>query len=284
MNDFNQTDTEDKSWLDRLTHFLSGTPQSKSDLAGVLSLATENDIIDADARTIMEGALAVSEMQVRDIMIPRAQMVCIKLDADLDEALPQIIHSGHSRYPVIDESPDNVVGILLVKDLLPMLLNKEATFELGNLMREIVRVPESKRLNVLLRDFRQNRNHMAIVIDEYGGVAGLVTIEDVLEEIVGEIEDETDHEEHAQIRKISDKTYFVQALTEIDDFNEFFKCDFSDDEFDTIGGLVINALGHLPTRNETTVLEGFEFRVVNADQRKLHSLRVTVLDQNEDED
>jgi magnesium and cobalt transporter len=280
VNDHN-SDTEERSWLDRLTHFLSGIPQSKADLEGVLSLATENEIIDADARTIMEGALNVSDMQVRDIMIPRAQMVCIKADATLEEALPQIIHAAHSRYPVIDDSPDNVVGVLLAKDLLPLLLTRDAPFDLRTLVRPAVIVPESKRLNVLLRDFRLNRNHMAIVIDEYGGVAGLVTIEDVLEEIVGDIEDETDQDENLSIRKIGDDAFFVQALTPIEDFNAFFATDLSDEEFDTIGGLVINAFGHLPSRNETTRFEGFEFRVVNADQRKLHSLRVTRLTDND---
>lgn len=275
MQDTQQTDNDERSWLERLTHFLSGTPQSKADLEGVLSLAADNEIIDEDARTIMEGALSVSDMQVRDIMIPRAQMTVIKVDAELDEALPQVIHAAHSRYPVIDDSLDNVVGILLAKDLLQLLLNRDTEFSIRTLMRPAVVVPESKRLNVLLREFRQNRNHMAIVIDEYGGVAGLVTIEDVLEEIVGEIEDETDIDEGRDIRRISTRDFFVQAQTPIDDFNEYFKCDLSDDEFDTIGGLVVNAFGHLPVRNETTQFDNFEFKVVNADQRKLISLRVT---------
>ena len=275
MNDSYTTDNDDRSWVEKLTHFLSGVPQSRSDLKGVLSLAAENEIIDEDARTIMEGALSVSDMQVRDIMIPRAQMVVIKADIDLQEALPQIVHAGHSRYPVIDDSLDNVVGILLAKDLLPLILSRDSDFDLRVLMRPTVVVPESKRLNVLLREFRQNRNHMAIVIDEYGGVAGLVTIEDVLEEIVGEIEDETDTAEGRNIRKISDSDYFVQAQTPIDDFNDYFDVELSDEEFDTIGGLVVNAFGHVPARNDTTTFDGFEFRVVNADQRRLLSLRVT---------
>ncbi len=275
VQDTQNADNDDRSWLERLTHFLSGTPQSKADLEGVLSLAADNEIIDDDARNIMEGALSVSDMQVRDIMIPRAQMTVIKVDADLDEALPQVIHAAHSRYPVIDDSLDNVVGILLAKDLLQLLLNRDSSFNIRTLMRPAVVVPESKRLNVLLREFRQNRNHMAIVIDEYGGVAGLVTIEDVLEEIVGEIEDETDVDEGRFIRRISNTDFFVQAQTPIDDFNEFFNCNLSEEEFDTIGGLVVNALGHLPARNETVSFDGFEFKVVNADQRKLISLRVT---------
>ena len=214
-------------------------------------------------------------MQVRDIMIPRAQMTVIKIDADLDEALPQIIHAAHSRFPVIDDNLDNVIGILLAKDLLPLVLEREPEFDLRSLLRPAVVVPESKRLNVLLREFRQNRNHMAIVIDEYGGVAGLVTIEDVLEEIVGEIEDETDVDEGRDIRKISPTEFFVKAQTPIEDFNEHFGVTFSNEEFDTIGGLVVNAFGHMPTRSETTYLERFEFKVVNADQRRLLSLRVT---------
>ena len=179
MNDSNN-EHEDRSWLDRLSQFLSGTPQNRADLEGLLDLAASNELIDDDAKTIMEGALSVSDMQVRDVMIPRAQMTVIKVDADLAEALPQIIHAAHSRYPVIDDGLDNVVGILLAKDLLPLVMERDREFNLKSLLRPAVVVPESKRLNVLLREFRQNRNHMAIVIDEYGGVAGLVTIEDVL--------------------------------------------------------------------------------------------------------
>lgn len=275
MNDFQSNEGDERSWLERLTHFLSGTPQNRADLKGFLDLAVSNELIDDDAKTIMEGALSVSDMQVRDIMIPRAQMTVIKIDAELNEALPQIIHAAHSRFPVIDDNLDNVAGILLAKDLLPLILEREHRFDLRDLLRPAVVVPESKRLNVLLREFRQNRNHMAIVIDEYGGVAGLVTIEDVLEEIVGEIEDETDVDEGRDIRRISPTDFFVKAQTPIDDFNEHFGVQFSDEEFDTIGGLVVNAFGHVPTRNETTYLDRFEFKVVSADQRRLISLRVT---------
>jgi len=273
VNDSNN-EPEDRSWLDRLSQFLSGTPQNRADLEGLLDLAASNELIDDDAKTIMEGALSVSDMQVRDVMIPRAQMTVIKVDADLAEALPQIIHAAHSRYPVIDDGLDNVVGILLAKDLLPLVMERDREFNLKSLLRPAVVVPESKRLNVLLREFRQNRNHMAIVIDEYGGVAGLVTIEDVLEEIVGEIEDETDVDEGRDIQRINGNEFFVTAQTPIEDFNSYFSVAFSDEEFDTIGGLVVNAFGHVPTRNETTHLERFEFKVVNADQRRLISLRV----------
>lgn len=274
MNDHNN-EQEDRSWLDRLSQFLSGTPQNRADLEGLLDLAASNELIDDDAKTIMEGALSVSDMQVRDVMIPRAQMTVIKIDADLTEALPQIIHAAHSRYPVIDESLDNVVGILLAKDLLPLVMERDKDFILKDLLRPAVVVPESKRLNVLLREFRQNRNHMAIVIDEYGGVAGLVTIEDVLEEIVGEIEDETDIDEGQDIQRINAGEFLVKAQTPIEEFNSYFSVAFSDEEFDTIGGLVVNAFGHVPTRNETTHLDRFEFKVVNADQRRLISLRVS---------
>ena len=274
MNDHNN-EQEDRSWLDRLSQFLSGTPQNRADLEGLLDLAASNELIDDDAKTIMEGALSVSDMQVRDVMIPRAQMTVIKIDADLTEALPQIIHAAHSRYPVIDEGLDNVVGILLAKDLLPLVMERDKDFILKDLLRPAVVVPESKRLNVLLREFRQNRNHMAIVIDEYGGVAGLVTIEDVLEEIVGEIEDETDIDEGQDIQRINAGEFLVKAQTPIEEFNSYFSVAFSDEEFDTIGGLVVNAFGHVPTRNETTHLDRFEFKVVNADQRRLISLRVS---------
>ena len=276
-NDSKTNDADERSWLDRLTQMVTGTPYTRADLEGLLKLAADNEVIDEDAKTIMEDALIVGEMQARDAMIPRAQMVVIRDGATLSDVLPQIIHTGHSRYPVIGESTDDILGILLAKDLLPFVLNPDAKFDLNALLRPAVIVPESKRLNVLLREFRQARNHMAIVIDEYGGVAGLVTIEDVLEEIVGEIEDETDSDEEIQIRKLTEDSYFVQALTPVEDFNDAFDVEFSDEEFDTIGGLVLQAFGRLPARNETINFSGFEFRVINSDQRKLNSLRVTVL-------
>tara|TARA_Y100001958_G_C21140939_1_gene479664 strand:- start:36 stop:887 length:852 start_codon:yes stop_codon:yes gene_type:complete len=275
VNDERAPESEERSWLDRLTHFISGEPQNRSDLEAVLSLAEEHEIIDEDARKIMEGALSVSDMQVRDIMIPRAQMVVIDSDQPLQEALPKILQSGHSRYPVIGEGIDDVIGILLAKDLLPLIQADRDVPSISSLMRPVTAVPESKRLNVLLREFRQNRNHMAIVIDEYGGIAGLITIEDVLEEIVGEIEDETDVDEGQLIRPINDNSFLIEALTPIEDFNEYFGTGFSDEEFDTIGGLVINAFGQLPTRNQTIRLDQFEFKVIHADERRLTRLRVT---------
>jgi magnesium and cobalt transporter len=224
----------------------------------------------------MQGAMQVSDMQARDIMIPRSQMVFIKADATLEEMLPQIIDSAHSRYPVIGDNPDDIQGILLAKDLLPQILIPDCgNFRIKDLLRPTMVVPESKRLNVLLREFRENRDHMAIVIDEYGGVAGLVTIEDVLEEIVGEIEDETDEKADRFINMIDDHEYMVRALTPIEEFNTYFGCHLSDEEFDTIGGLVIQAFGHMPARHEITIIDGFKFEVVKADQRKIYSLRTS---------
>ncbi len=265
----------EKSLIDKITDLFSSEPRTRDDVKDLVAVAADNEIIDEDTRSIIDGAMQVTDMQARDIMIPRAQMMVIRADASLEEILPQIIRSAHSRYPVIGENPDDILGILLAKDLLPQILNRDHSgFSIQDLLRPTVVVPESKRLNVLLREFRENRNHMAIVIDEYGGVAGLVTIEDVLEEIVGDIEDETDAEADHFIRKISDEDYFIKALTPIDEFNEHFGCTFSDEEFDTIGGLVIQAFGHMPARNEVTHIDRFEFKVINADQRKIHSLRM----------
>ena len=270
------SDNGERSWIDKITLLFSSEPRNRDDLEDVLTVAAENEVIDEDARSIREGAMQVSDMQTRDIMIPRAQMVVIKSDNTLEEILPQIIRSAHSRYPVVGESTDDVLGILLAKDLLPQILESDNNeFDIKDLLRPTMVVPESKRLNVLLREFRENRNHMAIVIDEYGGVAGLVTIEDVLEEIVGEIEDETDAA--VDPRSISADDFFIKALTPIEEFNRYFTTDFSDEEFDTIGGLVIQAFGHMPARNETTEVGDFEFKVINADQRKIHSLRVRPL-------
>ena len=265
----------DKSWLEKIALAFSSEPKTREELSEVLEVARDNEVIDDDAQSIIKGAMQVAELQARDIMVPRSQMQVIKADASLEDILPQIIQSAHSRYPVIGENPDDILAILLVKDLLPQILEPSGEdFNLAGLLRPSNVVPESKRLNVLLREFRQNRNHMAIVIDEYGGVAGLVTIEDVLEEIVGEIEDETDLEADTFIRKLGNGDYIVRALTPIEDFNEEFDVDFSDDEFDTIGGLVMQQFGYLPTHNESTNIEGLEFQVVNADKRKIHSLRV----------
>ena len=273
--DRNGSDSNDRSWIDKITLLFSSEPRTRRDLEDVLTVAVENEIIDQDAHSIMEGAMQVSDMQARDILIPRSQMVIIKADATLEDTLPHIIHSAHSRYPVVGDSPDVILGILLAKDLLPQILNLDNdNFRIEDLLRPAMVVPESKRLNVLLREFRENRNHMAIVIDEYGGVAGLITIEDVLEEIVGEIEDETDAQVDRHIHMIDNSEFMVKALTPIEEFNTYFDSNFSDDDFDTIGGLVIQAFGHMPARHEVTTIDGFRFEVIKADQRKIYSLRM----------
>jgi magnesium and cobalt transporter len=277
MNDDNSAgDSGDKSWLDKLSNIFSAEPQSRGELLDLLREAESNEIIDDNALRIFEGAMQVSDMQVREIMVPRSQMKVVKADSPIDEILPLIIDSSHSRFPVIGESSDDLKGILLAKDLLPLLLNRDQDFNLEPLLRTAHIVPESKRLNVLLREFRENRNHMVVVIDEYGDIAGLATIEDVLEEIVGEIEDETDAEEDAFIKKISEGDYIIKALAPIEEVNEELGTTFNDDEVDTIGGIVTQHFGHLPKLNEEAVIDGCHFRILKADNRRIHLLRMLV--------
>ncbi|MGH1470936.1 MAG: HlyC/CorC family transporter [Cellvibrionaceae bacterium] len=266
----------EKSWLTKLMDGFSAEPKSREELLDIIKEAAENKLLDQEALNIIEGALDVADQQVREIMIPRSQMVFVKIDQQPSEFLPLVIESGHSRFPVIGESVDDVKGILLAKDLLSLIVNGTEDFTLSNIIRSANIIPESKRLNILLREFRENRYHMAMVIDEYGGISGLVTIEDILEEIVGEIEDETDdNNDDSFIRTVSDNEFVVKALTTIEDFNNHFDSSFNDEEFDTIGGIVIKAFGHLPLRNETIMIDGFEFRVLYADNRQIHLLRVT---------
>ncbi|MFQ3324719.1 MAG: magnesium and cobalt transporter [Pseudomonadales bacterium] len=277
MNDDNTTDdSDDKSWLDKLSNIFSAEPQSRNELLELLREAENNEIIDNDALRIFEGAMQVSDLQVREIMVPRSQMKLIKVDSPIEEILPLIIDSSHSRFPVVGESSDDLRGILLAKDLLPLLLNREQDFELEPLLRTAHIVPESKRLNVLLREFRENRNHMVVVIDEYGDIAGLATIEDVLEEIVGEIEDETDAEEDAFIKKISDGDYIIKALAPIQEVNEELGTDFDDDEVDTIGGIVTQHFGHVPQLNEEATIDNSHFKILKADNRRIHLLRMRI--------
>ena len=266
-----------KSWLEKLTQAFAQEPKTRQELFELLREANRNKLLDNDALAIVEGAIQIADLQVRDIMIPRSQMISIKACQTPEEFLPAIIDAAHSRYPVIGENNDEVLGILLAKDLLPLILKKPDHFDLRSLLRPCNFVPESKRLNVLLKEFRANHNHMAVVIDEYGGVAGLVTIEDVLEQIVGDIEDEHDVEEDSYIRSLPTGDYIVKALTPVDDFNDFFNSGFSEDEFDTIGGVVMSAFGHLPKRNEIIEVDRMRFRVLNADSRRLHLLRITPL-------
>jgi magnesium and cobalt transporter len=260
--------------LERLSAFLSREPDDREELLRLLHGAFEHKLLDADALSIIEGALQVSEMTVRDIMIPRAQMDVVSIEDEPAQFIPFVLETRHSRFPVIGENKDDVVGILLAKELLNFYRTPDS-FSLRETLRPAVFVPESKRLNVLLRDFRANRNHIAIVVDEYGGVSGLVTIEDVLEQIVGDIEDEYDFDEDKDniIAEASGR-YRVKAQTEIADFNAHFGADFADDEFDTVGGLVLQAFGRLPKRGETVTIGDFLFRVVRADSRRLYTLQV----------
>jgi len=267
-----------KSWLEKLTQAFVHEPKTRQDLLDILREAHQNKLLDNEALAIVEGAIQVADLQVRDIMVPRSQVISIRADQSPREFLPAVISAAHSRYPVVGESLDEIIGVLLAKDLLPLILREEQhDFDVKELLRPATFVPESKRLNVLLREFRANHNHMAIVIDEYGGVAGLVTIEDVLEQIVGDIEDEHDVEEDSYIRPLPSGDFLVKALTPIDSFNEFFGSEFPDDEFDTVAGLVMSTFGHLPKRNEITEIDGFRIRVLNADSRRVHMLRVSRL-------
>ncbi len=271
-----RSSNEQKSWFNRLTQAFAHEPKNRKELLEVLREAHQNKLLDSEALAIVEGAIQVADLQVRDIMVPRSQMISIKANQTPKEFLPAIIEAAHSRYPVVGESLDDVAGILLAKDLLPLILQgDQPNFNIKDLLRPATFVPESKRLNVLLREFRANHNHMAVVIDEYGGVAGLVTIEDVLEQIVGDIEDEHDVEEDSYVKPLPSGDFLVKALTPIDSFNEFFDTQFSDDEFDTVGGLVMSAFGHLPKRNEVTEIGEFRFRVISADSRRIHLLRLT---------
>ncbi|KFX67519.1 magnesium transporter [Pseudomonas taeanensis MS-3] len=274
-----RSSNEQKSWLNKLTQAFAHEPKNRQELLEVLREAHQNKLLDSEALAIVEGAIQVADLQVRDIMVPRSQMISIKANQMPKEFLPSIIEAAHSRYPVVGESLDDVIGILLAKDLLPLvMLDEQPSFNIKDLLRPATFVPESKRLNVLLREFRANHNHMAVVIDEYGGVAGLVTIEDVLEQIVGDIEDEHDVEEDSYVKPLPSGDFLVKALTPIDNFNEAFACEFSDNEFDTVGGLVMSAFGHLPKRNEVTEIGEFRFRVLNADSRRIHLLRLTPLE------
>ncbi len=262
------------SLLERLSALLMREPEDREQLLKLLHSAFARNLLDSDALSMIEGALQVSEMQVRDIMVPRAQMDMIDVSETPDKFIPHVIATAHSRFPVIDKNRDDVIGVLLAKDLLRYYAGEEE-FNVRDMLRPAVFVPESKRLNVLLREFRANRNHMAIVVDEYGGVAGLVTIEDVLEQIVGEIEDEYDFDDSEDnIVREQGGNYRVKAQTEIADFNQAFGTKFSDTDFDTVGGLVVNRFGRLPKRGEAITIDGLRVQVLRSDSRRLHVLQV----------
>lgn len=283
MNDDESTKPHDDTpigrWWRRVTQSFTHAPQTREELLQVLEEARDAELMDADALTMFQGVLETAETQVRDIMVPRAQMVVIDSDSPLDEILRAVVESGHSRFPVIGDSRDEVIGILLAKDLLKVTATvpgfDPGTFDLKSQLRPAVFVPESKRVNVLLKEFKRGRNHMAVVADEYGGVAGLVTIEDVLEQIVGEIDDEYDEAETASILRQDERRFLVSGLTPIETFNDYFAVTLPDEEFDTIGGLVMHHFGHMPKRGESLRLEGFSFNVQRADSRRLHLLQVT---------
>ncbi len=276
-------DSNKPGWLERLSHLLLREPEDREQLIELLHSSFEKNLLDADALTMIEGVLQVSEMQVRDIMIPRSQMDVIDITDPPEKFIPFVIETAHSRFPVIDDNKDDIIGILLAKDLLRYYAGED--FNVRDMLRPAVFIPESKRLNVLLKEFRSNRNHIAIVVDEYGGVAGMVTIEDVLEQIVGDIEDEFDYDEtEDNIFQDTSGRFRVKALTEIVDFNEVLGVDFSDEEFSTIGGLVVNRFGHLPKRGESITFDGLKFTVLRADSRRVHSLLLEKLPQESDEE
>lgn len=268
-----------RSWFDKISQLFHDTPQDREQLIEVLKTAEENTLINPELLSMMVGVMHISELQARDIMIPRPEMIVIDEEMEFSQMLENVVDSGHSRFPVVGDNRDDIEGIILAKDLLQFVTVREKMpdnrFTLKDYLRPAVIIPESKRLDVLLKEFRANRNHMAIVVDEYGGVAGLVTIEDVLEQIVGDIEDEFDiDEDEDNIHEISSGVYSVKSRTEIDEFNEYFETQISDEEYDTIGGILMQAFGHMPARGEKTVIEDLEFEIVTADTRRIKLLRV----------
>lgn len=281
MSDDNPHSTNgsaNKGWFDSITQAFRAEPRNKEELSEVISDAEQRELIDPQTKEMIEGVMEVSEMRVRDIMIPRAQMTTLDIEQSAEEILPLLLESAHSRYPVISEDKDHIEGILLAKDLLQFAFNENKTFTLKDVVREAIIVPESKRVDVLLKEFRQKRYHMAIVVDEYGGVSGLVTIEDILELIVGEIEDEFDTEigETDDIRPLNKYTYSVKALTPVEDFNQFFETKLNEEESDTIGGVVLRAFGHMPETDDEITIEKVIFKVTHSDKRRIVQLKVTL--------
>ncbi|MFT7559134.1 MAG: magnesium and cobalt transporter [Flavobacteriales bacterium] len=269
-----------KGWFQHLLSSFDNEPKSREELLDIIKSAANNKVVDQEALNIIKGALDVASRQVREIMVPRAQMICIQADESPEQFLSKVAESGHSRFPVLGDSADDVKGILLAKDLLPLIINGKEDFNLQSILRPANIIPESKRLNVLLKEFREQRYHMALVIDEYGGISGLLTIEDILEEIVGEIEDETDEDDEDFIRKVAENEYILKALTPIEDFNVEFNTGYSDDDFDTIGGIVMQGFGYVPSRNEKIIIGDYSFRVLYSDNRKIHLLRVSRITKN----
>ena len=275
-DDQSSIDPRPKSWIDKIAQVFSDEPTDTKSLLELLRNAEQDQLLDADALTIIEGALQVSSLQVRDIMIPRSQVVNVPAKLSPNEIIHLVTKASHSRFPVTGETVDDVMGILLAKDLLPLILNSQIEeLDIKNIVRPATFVPENRRLNIMLKEFRETRQHMAIVIDEYGSVSGVVTIEDVLEQIVGEIEDEYDVDDESYIKKFDDENHIVKAITPMDEFNEYFGTNFTDQEFTTVGGLVLQQIGHIPERGETINIGPFLITVLNSDSRQIKLIKVT---------
>jgi len=274
---YSNNGSANKSLLQKIMQIITPEPKNKDQLVDILNDAQDRSLINPETKQMIKGVLDVSEMRVRDIMIPRSQMVTIDINHSLEEFLPIILESGHSRFPVINEDIDHVEGILLAKDLLAFSFNAQNdNFSLRDIIRPAIIVPESKKVEPLLKEFRSNRYHMAIVVDEYGGVSGVITIEDILEQIVGEIEDETDDEIEEEIKHLAGNIYLVKALTELKDFNDYFNCSFNEADADTIGGIVLRQFNHMPQKGELFSLGNFEFKVLVADSRRMQMLQISV--------
>lgn len=276
-NPHSSNGSSNKTILTKIVQLFTGEPKSKDELVDVLNDAEDRELINPETKLMIEGVLEVADMRVRDIMIPRAQMVTLDINEPISDILSTIIESGHSRFPVVNEDIDHIEGILLAKDLLAFGFNQQdQPFSLTDVIRPAIIVPESKKVEPLLKEFRSQRYHMAIVVDEYGGVSGVVTIEDILELIVGEIEDETDDEMEKDIKHLAGQVYQVKALTELADFNEFFNCFFDEDAADTIGGAILHEFGHMPKKGEVVNINDIEFKVASADNRRIQVLQVTL--------
>lgn len=276
MND--QVNESNMNLFEKLSRIFLDIPQNRQELVEILQASQKRNLLDMEALSMIEGVLQVSEIQVRDIMIPRSHMIVLEEDTVYEDMLPVVIDSGHSRFPVIGENRDEIVGVLLAKDLLRYVdEEKRKEFDIKDVLRQTIFVPESKRLNVLLKEFRDSRNHMAIVIDEYSGVAGLVTIEDVLEQIVGDIDDEHDVEDVGNIRRMGVNRYSIKALTPLEEFNEFFESGFNEEESDTLAGLLMKHLGHMPKRGETISIDNYLFKVMSSDSRRIKHVHLVLL-------
>lgn len=281
MNDDNphsSNGSSNKTWLEKIGQLFNDEPRTKEDITNFIKEAAQNGLFDLNTKNMIDGVLEIADLRIRDIMIPRSQMITLDLADSPEQFIPAMIESGHSRFPVVTEDKDHVEGILLAKDLLALLIDREQEIDLKALLRPVVVVPESKRVDSLLKEFRQNRYHMAVVVDEYGGVSGLVTIEDILELIVGEIEDEFDAEDNQadDIRQVSKHVFLVQALTELAEFNQHFETKFDEEEADTIGGIVLHKFGHMPEKGEEVEINGFNFKIHTADTRRIQQITVTI--------